>query len=103
MWYIILSYQLPSLAPLTAIWSQRTAALSVLLCFYCELFYSDSCGYSSHFEELATQIRSSVPSASVLGKEGRRGKMEGFRRLLCSLNVRCHLLWKRTTGIAEQG
>ena len=42
---------------------------------------SGSCGYASRFEELAAQIRSSVPTADVLGKEGRRGKVEYFRKL----------------------
>jgi hypothetical protein len=44
--------------------------------------YSGSCGYSSRFEELATQIRANVPTADVLGKEGRRGKSEGISRFL---------------------
>lgn len=41
-----------------------------------EVEYCGSCGYSSRFEELATQIRASVPAADVLGKEGRRGSFE---------------------------
>lgn len=41
-----------------------------------EVEYCGSCGYASRFEELATQIRSSVPTADVLGKEGRRGTFE---------------------------
>ncbi|XP_021917809.1 migration and invasion enhancer 1 [Zootermopsis nevadensis] len=41
-----------------------------------EVEYCGSCGYSSNFEELATQIRSSVPTAAVSGKEGRRGSFE---------------------------
>lgn len=68
------------------------ALIAVLLipafCYTKQIFHlynnsscSGSCGYASRFEELATQIRSSVPTADVLGKEGRRGKVEYFRKL----------------------
>jgi hypothetical protein len=50
--------------------------------FIMHLSYSGSCGYSSRFEELADQIRSIVPTAEVIGKEGRRGKMEVSVRFL---------------------
>lgn len=36
--------------------------------------FSDSCGYSNKFNELAQTIKESIPSAEVNGKEGRTGK-----------------------------
>ncbi|XP_063226607.1 migration and invasion enhancer 1 [Bacillus rossius redtenbacheri] len=38
--------------------------------------YCGACGYKDRFEEMASQIHSTVPSAEVNGTEGRRGSFE---------------------------
>ncbi|KAK7872047.1 hypothetical protein R5R35_004551 [Gryllus longicercus] len=38
--------------------------------------FCGGCGYRPKFEELADQIKSKVPSASVKGEEGRTGSFE---------------------------
>ncbi|PSN33466.1 Migration and invasion enhancer 1 [Blattella germanica] len=41
-----------------------------------EVEYCGGCGYLPRFEELKTQIKTTVPTAEVEGKEGRTGSFE---------------------------
>jgi hypothetical protein len=54
--------------------------------FFAGLLSSGTCGHKKQFEELANKVKEQIPTAQVVGREGRRGIKNIFYTLLQAIH-----------------